>query len=231
MIVVGVDLGQSRDYTAIAVCRRIAVNPTRWEVPHIERLPLGTAYTEAVNHVVKLLARPELERAFLAVDRTGVGAAVCDLLRVNLPGGHGIRFNPICLTSGHAVSSDGRGGINVPKKDVVGAIQVLLQAKRLRIARELPMAEVLVKELLDFQTKITLASNETWGAWREGQHDDLVLALGIALWLGEAMPSDPLAGMWEILDDAKKAEAHSPAPKSRLQTIFDEIDLDVKGNW
>ena len=104
MIVVGVDLGQSRDFTAIAVCRRVSVGPTRWEVPHLERLPLGTAYTEAVYHVVRLLERPELQRAYLAVDRTGVGAAVCDLLAANLPKGHGIRLRPIGLTSGNAVS-------------------------------------------------------------------------------------------------------------------------------
>ena len=231
MIVVGVDLGQSQDFTAIAVCRRIAVNPTRWDVPHLERLPLGTAYTEAVKHVVRMLERPELERAYLAVDRTGVGAAVCDLLAANLPEGRGIRFHPICLTSGHAVSKDGRGGLNVPKKDIVGAVQILLQGKRLRIARELPMADVLVKEFLNFQTKITLAENETFGAWREGKHDDLLLALGIALWLGEATPRDNFAGLWEMIDRQNEVETEPPAPKSRLENIFDDVGIDVRGDW
>ena len=52
MLVVGVDLGQSRDFTALAICRRTASNPSKWEVPHLERLPLGTAYTDAVAHIV-----------------------------------------------------------------------------------------------------------------------------------------------------------------------------------
>jgi hypothetical protein len=33
--------------------------------------------------------------------------------------------------------------------------------------------------------KITPATNEVFGAWREGQHDDLVLAVAIAVWQAE----------------------------------------------
>jgi hypothetical protein len=39
----------------------------------------------------------------------------------------------------------------------------------------------------DFQVKITAAANEVFGVWREGQHDDLVLAVAIAAWLAERM--------------------------------------------
>ncbi len=33
--------------------------------------------------------------------------------------------------------------------------------------------------------KITLAGNDTYEAWREGDHDDLVLAAAMAAWYGE----------------------------------------------
>jgi hypothetical protein len=33
--------------------------------------------------------------------------------------------------------------------------------------------------------KITLAAHETFGAWREGQHDDLLLAAALAGWWAE----------------------------------------------
>ena len=36
-----------------------------------------------------------------------------------------------------------------------------------------------------FQVKITAAANATFGAWREGSHDDLVLAVAMACWYGE----------------------------------------------
>jgi hypothetical protein len=47
--------------------------------------------------------------------------------------------------------------------------------------------------LLTFQAKITVAANDVYGAWREGQHDDLVLGLALALWHAERGPSWLLA--------------------------------------
>ncbi len=89
---------------------------------------------------------------------------------------------------GHQAHPDGAGGRNVPKKELVSTLQVLLQARRLRVAPALPEAQTLVRELLNFQVKITPAANETFGAWREGQHDDLVLAMAIAAWQAERCP-------------------------------------------
>jgi hypothetical protein len=70
----------------------------------------------------------------------------------------------------------------VSKHDLVSVAQVALQNGRLRIAEKLPDAAVLVKELQNFQVKITDMGNDTYGAWREGPHDDLVLAVALALW-------------------------------------------------
>jgi hypothetical protein len=41
---------------------------------------------------------------------------------------------------------------------------------------------VLVKELMNFRVKITAHANDTYDAWREETHDDLVLALAMACW-------------------------------------------------
>ncbi len=62
---------------------------------------------------------------------------------------------------------------------------MLLQSRRLHIARELPDAATLVRELENFRVKITAARNEVFEAWREGAHDDLVLATGLVAWWGE----------------------------------------------
>jgi hypothetical protein len=45
-----------------------------------------------------------------------------------------------------------------------------------------------VRELQQFQVKITAAANETFGVWRDGQHDDLVLAVALACWWAERCP-------------------------------------------
>ena len=58
---------------------------------------------------------------------------------------------------------------------------------RVRLIRALidAAAGLLRAELLNFRVKITAAANETFGAWREGEHDDLVLAVALACWAGE----------------------------------------------
>ena len=50
----------------------------------------------------------------------------------------------------------------------------------LRIAASLPDAAVLARELQDFRVRFTEAGNATFNA-REGAHDDLVLALALAV--------------------------------------------------
>ena len=52
---------------------------------------------------------------------------------------------------------------------------------RLKILRELAEAETLVRELQDFRCEFTAAGHLTFNA-RSGKHDDLVLALAIAIW-------------------------------------------------
>jgi len=47
---------------------------------------------------------------------------------------------------------------------------------------------VLTEELSLFRAKVTLAANETFEAWRERAHDDLVLALALALYIGSFPP-------------------------------------------
>ena len=77
--VLGVDLGQTNDYTALVILERLE---SQHHVRHAERLPLGTTYPRQVERVAALVGSPQLARDVLvAVDGTGVGRAVVDLLR------------------------------------------------------------------------------------------------------------------------------------------------------
>jgi hypothetical protein len=153
-----------------------------YEVRYLERLPLGTPYPEVARRVLRLMRTPPLrDNAVLAVDATGVGRAVVDQLKA-----HGLSFKSVVITSGHKESRDG-DTYRVPKKDLIARPQVLLQEgnRRLKIAPSLPKAGTLVQELLNFRHKITEAGNDTYGPWREGQHDDLLLALCLAVWAAD----------------------------------------------
>jgi hypothetical protein len=184
---VGLDLGQVNDFTALAVLERPSLHPWGprpiFDLRHLQRFPLGTPYPQIVQAVRELLLRPALRDASLVVDQTGVGRAVVDMLWDELRGQVPCHFTAVTITGGHAVTNPANGCLHVPKKELVGAVQVLLQSRRLRIAQTLPEAPVLVKELDNFRVKITEAANETFGAWREGQHDDLVFATALAAFM------------------------------------------------
>jgi hypothetical protein len=64
---------------------------------------------------------------------------------------------------------------------------MVLQSRRLTIPDSIPEAETLQKELLAFRAKVTLdKDDEVFGAdWRTRPHDDMVLAVAIAVWLAE----------------------------------------------
>jgi hypothetical protein len=102
----------------------------------------------------------------------------------------------VTITAGWEAKLEGASWC-VPKRDLVSVTKVLLQTERIKIAKSLPVAKTLVDELLSFQAKISLAGNDTYGAWREGVHDDLVLATALAAYFGENKPlglGDMLAG-------------------------------------
>lgn len=215
--VLGLDLGQATDYTALAALERHeGPDPARkgkaanhYAVRHLERLKLGTSYPEMVKAVGDRCRSPELRGASMAVDYTGVGRPVVDMLRLaGLP----VHLRPVLITSGNSATEDREsGGFHVPKRELITTLQVLLQCGRLKIARSHPEAAVLVKELADYKVKVTAAANETFNA-REGAHDDLVLAVALAAWLGEKT----LCGRLKI-----------GMPKDRKQNPLGGIPADV----
>lgn len=84
----------------------------------------------------------------------------------------------------------------MPKGELVSKLQALLHSGDLRIAASLPDAAVLARELQDFRVRFTEAGNATFNA-REGAHDDLVLALALAVFgLSRPEPVDVMRVQW-----------------------------------
>lgn len=174
--VIGLDLGQAQDYTALILLERAG---TQRHVSHIQRWQRGTLYPHIVKDVLDFLTVGPLPGSPLVVDRTGVGRGVFDMFR--LAYWHTVG---ISITNGEHVNPDPDtpNCFRVPKRDLVGVVQAGLQTATLKFAPALPETKTLQDELKNFKVKITAAANDTYGAWREGQHDDLVLALAVALW-------------------------------------------------
>jgi hypothetical protein len=189
---VGLDLGQSRDFTALTVIRKtLAVvnnRPERTEAGqpvynllcnHVERFQLGMSYPMIVHAVGSLLRRPELEgKPTLVIDRTGVGRAVYDLfVQARFP----CDLEAVTITAGRDVAHTAYQEWSVPKVDLIAATTAALSTGRLKFVKELPHKETLISELQDYRVTITSSANEVFNA-REGKHDDLVLALALPVW-------------------------------------------------
>jgi len=180
--ILGLDLGQAQDYTALAVLERngSSKKDRKYQLRHLERLPLGTTYPAVVTHVKELMEKDPLRgRVLLVVDATGVGLPVIDLLKKE-----GLRPIGITITGGTEATRVG-GGYHVPKRDLVINLQVLFQSERLKAAESLPLARTFINELLGFKVKINIRGHDSYEAWREGVHDDLVLAVSLAAWYGQ----------------------------------------------
>lgn len=203
--IIGVDLGQANDYTAVSVIEMHTGGDGReaersYQVRHLDRLPLGTPYpeqVEAVSRVVGLVKeqhaknsspgqsdrRPSPPR--LVVDQTGVGRPVVDMLR---SAGHR-NLTAVSIHGGDTTSREGYDW-RVPKRELVATVQVLLQTDRLAVAASLPHAQTLTKEMLAFKVSFSKTGHDSYGNdWRENDHDDMVLAVALAAWVGETLSS------------------------------------------
>ncbi len=183
---IGLDLGKRRDHAAIAILERVD-HRSHYEAPtlgtlnvvHLERIPLGTPYTTVVAAVQRLVNTPILQgQCALAVDATGVGGPVVDMLR---RGQLGCELSAVTITAGEHESTNG-SDYTVPKQDLLAGIQVHLELGQLRIAKQLKECGSLVRELMDVRMTNRFPGRVRIGADGCGEHDDLVIAVALAAW-------------------------------------------------
>jgi hypothetical protein len=178
-----VDLGQTHDFTAIVGLVRADHNELH--VTGLDRLALGTPYPTQVAAIQELTKRPELAgNCLVAVDATGVGAPVVDMLRPALRRPT-VPFYAVTITAGDLPNRDGRNW-RIPKRDLIAAAQVALQEHRLRIPAALAEARTLREELLAYRVTISAGGRDSYGNdWRQAPNDDLVLALAIGVYVAD----------------------------------------------
>jgi hypothetical protein len=188
---VGLSLGTAQDFTGLAFLERarraLPDDPHETAVCYglrlLERIPPGTPYADICEGLGWIADRAGIHRATLAIDYTGVGLPV---LRQFFRHVSASAIKPILVTAGQKASADGKGGWYVPRRDLAGILQVLLQERRLAIAASLPHAPTLVQELSNFRVREAATSDDAAVvSWREGPQDDLVLAVAAACWVGE----------------------------------------------
>lgn len=201
--VAGLDLGQSRDYSALVVVEHLLLAKEtpqqvrryeRCDAVHVERFALGTPYPAVVEQVCRtLMTAPLRGQTDLLLDATGVGRGITDLFYEAFREGR-IDRPPYPLT----ITADN-------KRDLISTLQALVQTERLRFAAGLPQMEQLRKEMLGFTAKISTSGRDSYEALTEAIHDDLVIALAFACW-------------WSPHPDQRRYV-------SRTGQVFDSMDL------
>lgn len=202
---IGLDLGKRQDYTALTVLaereERESVTRTyedrgqartvqRWAfsehwLQHLQRWPLGTKYKAIAADVAELTRRPVFRgtETTLVVDRGGVGESVYEQIAERVRGG-AVDLVGVTITGGKNVTAAGPQHYRVPKRDLVAALQVAVQNGEIKAASELELWETLRGEMESFTAEITQTGHDTYAA-RQGEHDDLVLALAMPVWLSD----------------------------------------------
>ena len=191
-VIIGADIGQKVDPTAIAVCEveRRASYGRREEyylVRFLERLPLGTPYPQVAARVEAVVANarrcaadagggtaPARPSVTLYCDATGVGMPVIDLLRHTR-----VPVRPVFFNHGDRRTEQQDGTISMGKAWLVSRLHALLQTGRILLPRTAE-AQTLATELLDYEITVDEKGTDTYGAFKVGTQDDLVTALGLA---------------------------------------------------
>jgi len=206
MVHIGVDIGQKRDPTAIAVCEVTSDGDGEevYTTRYLQRLPLGTPYPKVAERIAEIVENTrrriwedEIKQgvyqsspvvdAQVFVDATGVGKPVVDVLRET-----GLEIVECYFTHGDRRTKE-QGRVTVGKAWLVSRLQALLQTSRLVLPNGSPEASALMQELLDYEIRVDQNANDKYGAFKVGSHDDLVTAVGLAcqeesnmsLWLSQ----------------------------------------------
>ena len=191
--VCGLDLGMKQDFSAVGILEQklkyarpnieetmdgvVQVTVPEYQLRYLRRFELGTPYTEVINRVEKVMSHPEAHsNIMLIIDMTSLGIPIIEAIRQQ-----GMPVTGVWIHGGTQTTQEGKD-YRVPKRDLVSALAVLVESKRLSIAAGLEHAELLEREMLNFKAKISPSGHETYEAVTESVHDDLVIAVSLTAW-------------------------------------------------
>ena len=191
---IGADVGQKNDYSTLVVARRNlvqgpfdSVTMSRPWYPqlvyqHAERIPLNTnlvSVARIIQDITRQLASIPGAGVRLAIDATGVGAGLADILK-------NLELNAtlwtVCITGSkkpHPIAQSTDGYYTQSKEGLMLNVRLGLDQNRTFFAKGMKNRQLLIDELCG------------WGADQPTKHDDLACAAALAQWASlMAYPGD-----------------------------------------
>ncbi len=149
-----------------------------FDVTDLLRWPAGHPIPAIVTRVNELMSDKRLaKKCHLLLDITSTGKAPLRVFERT-----GLYPKSIDLTNAGA-KEHSDGVTHVPLRDVIGAAQVIVQTRHLKVSNKLELAPTLIGDLLSFDPKPVARGLDLRG----GRNCDLVYALAIGLWWADSL--------------------------------------------
>jgi len=224
--VLSLDPAKSADWFGVALFKFVEDKYllealTRWKM---------LSYADALTRIISIVQRLH-GRVCIFVDRGGPGEPFIDLLEQEI--GQTVDVFAIQITGGYTPKQTGRV-FSVPKSSLVYTSQVIIENQRLIVPSNLKHWEEATAEFEVFSAKSTPSGDTlAYEALRSGQHDDLVLAVIMGLWLCEKVfPASKTASSGSQTDVYSSPGVMYDVDSQFLsQPEFDEMLNDPSGNF
>lgn len=200
--IVGLDLGQSIDYSALAVVEKITTNILKYRgteqevtchLRHLARFALGVPYPRIVATTINILSSPEFGGSpTLVIDATGIGAAVFDMFNLERQVRREEKKPTYNLDGVKITGGEGKGRTDgdyyiVPKAELLKPFYTDYGTERFVIAEDLRDREEFIRQIQAFEYEISDSGRASFGA-KPGVHDDYVIAVALAVWRAKLVP-------------------------------------------
>ncbi|MBI2486636.1 MAG: hypothetical protein HYW01_06695 [Deltaproteobacteria bacterium] len=179
--IAGLSRGLANDYTTLAVVETFGeyqINK-RYNLRHLERFK-GISSDKLAKLVQELINKKPLnENTSTVIDAHGFGQTLVDRLSKAK-----LYYITVTVTEDNEAISE-ESNYRVSKKELIANLQFLFVAERLRIKQDLPLSNIIIKEILNYRLKNSSLDHENQKVCKEETHDDLVFALALACWYGQ----------------------------------------------
>ena len=179
--ILSLDPAQLRDWSALsAINMQYRGGRMIYDLVGMNRKQ-GLPYDQIVDWAVKTINRSEFNRdqpPEFVLDATGVGVAVNDMLKAK-----GVRAKAVTITVGEAYSRVG-SLIHIGKARLIGTFLGAFDSGKVRVNPNMPIWPQLEREMLGFRAEMSAQGRAKFEA-EQGEHDDMLFSLAMAVWYGE----------------------------------------------
>ena len=152
----------------------------------MERLKLGTKYGDITRHVASMLAAPQLQRD---PSKNRTPCELCSILAASVAVSRKTSSTRVLIPSASTLpvaletNWKRRHLYSVPKEEAIIMLDARLHHDRfpLTFSKHLAEGDAFKQEIADFLRNLSGAGRMKYEA-RTGKHDDMVMALAIAVW-------------------------------------------------